>query len=114
VAGDRARLAQVVDNFVSNALKFTGSGGTVTVTTRVAGGRAELEVADTGMGIAADELPRLFERFFRTEQAAAQAIPGTGLGLAIARAIVESHDGSVEVSSEELVGTTFLISLPLG
>jgi PAS domain S-box-containing protein len=112
--GDRARLAQVVDNFVSNAVKFTGSGGTVTVTTRAAAGHAELEVSDTGMGIAADELPRLFERFFRSEQAAAKAIPGTGLGLAIARAIVESHGGRVEVSSEELVGTTFLISLPLG
>ncbi|HET6826645.1 MAG TPA: ATP-binding protein, partial [Amnibacterium sp.] len=95
------------------AVKFTGSGGTVTVTTRVAAGHAELEVSDTGMGIAADELPRLFERFFRSERAAAKAIPGTGLGLAIARAIVDSHDGTVEVSSAELVGTTFAISLPL-
>lgn len=113
VPGDRARLAQVVDNFVSNAVKFTGSGGTVTVTTGVTRGHAVLEVSDTGMGIAADELPRLFERFFRSEQAAAKAIPGTGLGLAIARAIVDSHDGTVEVSSAELVGTTFAISLPL-
>ena len=114
VPGDRARLAQVVDNFVSNAVKFTGSGGTVTVTTRQVGGHAELEVSDTGMGIAAEELPRLFERFFRSEQASANAIPGTGLGLAIARAIVESHGGDVEVRSELAVGTTFVIRLPLG
>jgi PAS domain S-box-containing protein len=113
VSGDRARLAQVVDNFVCNAVKFTGSGGAVTVTTRLAGGRAELEVSDTGMGIPADELPHLFERFFRTERATTKAIPGSGLGLTIAQAIVDAHGGAIDVSSEEGVGTSFRIRLAL-
>ncbi|HVU78037.1 MAG TPA: ATP-binding protein [Gaiellaceae bacterium] len=113
VSGDRARLAQVVDNFVCNAVKFTGSGGTVTVATRLAGGRAELEISDTGMGIPADELPHLFERFFRAERATTKSIPGTGLGLTISQAIVDAHGGAIEVSSEEGVGTSFRIRLPL-
>ncbi|HEY6960995.1 MAG TPA: ATP-binding protein [Gaiellaceae bacterium] len=110
--GDQARLAQVLDNLVSNAIKFTPSGGTVTVTTTNGVHAVELAVADTGMGIPADELPRLFERFFRTERAAATAIPGTGLGLAIAKAIVEGHGGAIAVESEEGAGTTFRIVLP--
>jgi signal transduction histidine kinase len=72
----------------------------------------ELCIADTGMGIPADELPRLFQRFFRTERATAAAIPGTGLGLAIARAIVEGHGGRISVESAEGVGTTFRVRLP--
>lgn len=113
--GDRARLAQVLDNFVSNAIKFTPGEGTVTVSTRVdrAVGEVELCIADTGMGIPAAELPRLFQRFFRTERATAAAIPGTGLGLAIARAIVEGHGGRISVESTEGAGTTFRVRLPL-
>jgi signal transduction histidine kinase len=84
------------------------------VTTRVGIDEIALSVADTGMGIPAAELPRLFQRFFRTEQATATAIPGTGLGLglAIAKAIVEGHGGRIGVESEERAGTTFRIFLP--
>jgi PAS domain S-box-containing protein len=113
LTGDCARLAQVVDNLISNAVKFTPSGGRVTVCTAHRHDVVELAVADTGMGIPADELPKLFQRFFRTERATVTAIPGTGLGLAIARAIVEGHAGQIDVASVEGEGTTFRVSLPL-
>jgi PAS domain S-box-containing protein len=112
IRGDRARLAQVLDNFVSNAIKFTPSGGSVTVATRVRPGEIEIVVSDTGMGIPANELPLLFQRFFRAERATAGAIPGTGLGLAIAKAIVSGHGGRIRVESEEGAGTTFRVILP--
>jgi len=94
------------------AVKFTPSGGSVTVATRALPGEIEIVVSDTGMGIPADELPRLFQRFFRTEGATSTAIPGTGLGLAIAKAIVTGHGGRVSVESTEGVGTAFRVILP--
>jgi PAS domain S-box-containing protein len=112
IEGDRARLSQVLDNFLSNAVKFTPSEGTVTVTTVRLPGEIEIRISDTGMGIPADELPRLFQRFFRTERATSAAIPGTGLGLAIAKAIVTGHGGRICVDSTEGVGTTFSVILP--
>jgi PAS domain S-box-containing protein len=112
IRGDRARLAQVLDNFVSNAIKFTPTGGSVTVATHVKPGEIEIVISDTGMGIPASELPLLFQRFFRAERATARAIPGTGLGLAIAKAIVAGHGGRIRVESEDGAGTTFRIVLP--
>ncbi len=112
VRGDRARLAQVLDNFVSNAIKFTPPGGRVTVATRLMPGEVEIVVSDTGMGIPEDELPLLFQRFFRAERATSGAIPGTGLGLAIAKAIVAGHGGRIRVESEVGTGTTFRVILP--
>lgn len=114
VAGDVARLAQVLDNLVSNALKFTPEGGRVELTLSTSNGNVVFEVADTGVGIPADERERVFERFFRSSSASAHAIPGTGLGLAIAKAIVDRHDGRITVESEEGAGTTFRIELPAG
>jgi signal transduction histidine kinase len=111
--GDRARLAQMLDNLVSNALKFTPEGGRVGVRLRADGETAVLEVEDTGLGIPAGEQERLFERFFRSSTAAAKAIPGTGLGLTITKAIVERHGGSIEVESAENVGTVVRVELPL-
>jgi PAS domain S-box-containing protein len=112
IRGDRARLAQVLDNFISNAIKFTPTGGHITVATRVLPGEVEIVVADNGIGIPKDELPLLFQRFFRAERATAGAIPGTGLGLAIAKAIVAGHGGRIRVESECGRGTTFRIILP--
>jgi hypothetical protein len=112
--GDRSRLAQVLDNLISNALKFTPSSGRVSVRVSRTGGDAVVEVADTGVGIPKEEQERLFERFFRSSNATEQAIPGTGLGLTIAKAIVERHDGSIEIESAEGKGTTVRVRLPLG
>jgi PAS domain S-box-containing protein len=113
VAGDRARIAQLLDNLVSNALKFTPEQGRVDVRVRALDNQAILEVRDSGMGIPADEQKFLFERFFRTTTATEQAIQGTGLGLAISKAIVEAHSGRITVASEQGAGTTFRVALPL-
>jgi signal transduction histidine kinase len=112
--GDRARLAQVLDNLVSNGLKFTPSGGRVEVRLGAQDGAALLEVQDTGVGIPADEQEHLFERFFRSSTATENAVPGTGLGLTITKAIVERHGGRIEVESAENAGTTVRVQLPLG
>jgi signal transduction histidine kinase len=113
LVGDRGRLAQVLDNLVSNALKFTPEGGTVEVRTQSDGDVVILEVEDTGIGIPQADQPRLFERFFRSSIADDQAIPGTGLGLAIVKAIVEAHGGRISIESREGKGTTFRVDLPL-
>jgi two-component system, OmpR family, phosphate regulon sensor histidine kinase PhoR len=113
LVGDRGRLAQVLDNLVSNALKFTPEGGRVEVRTSTTDDYVYLEVEDSGIGIPAAEQPRLFERFFRAASATERAIPGTGLGLAIVKAIVEAHAGRIEVVSAPGKGTTFRVELPL-
>ena len=111
--GDPVRLGQLLDNLISNALKFTPRGGRVTVRTGLNGEVAFAEVEDTGMGISAADQERLFERFFRTSSATAQAIPGIGLGLSISQAIAEAHGGKIIVSSLLGVGTTFRFEAPL-
>ncbi|MGE5133240.1 MAG: ATP-binding protein [Gemmatimonadota bacterium] len=113
VAGDELRLAQLVDNLLSNAIKFTPPGGQVIVTVGVKGERAALDVADTGIGIPAEDQQHIFERFFRTATATDQAIPGTGLGLTICKAIVDAHGGTIAVDSSPGAGTTVRVRLPL-
>jgi signal transduction histidine kinase len=110
---DRSRIAQVLDNLISNALKFTPPTGRVSVHATRVGNDVVVQVADTGVGIPADEQDRLFERFFRSTNATEQAVPGTGLGLTIAKAIVERHEGSIEIESTEGSGTTVRVRLPL-
>jgi signal transduction histidine kinase len=111
VRGDRRLLAQLLDNLVSNAVKFTPAGRSVTIRAAGDGHEVVVEVQDTGPGIPADEVPRLFDRFFRASTAA--DVPGTGLGLAIAKVVVEAHGGSIGVESELGVGSTFRFVLPL-
>ncbi|MDX6408945.1 MAG: hypothetical protein QOE13_2016 [Gaiellaceae bacterium] len=114
VHGDKGRMFQLVENLVSNAIKFTPSGGNVRVSLTPVNGVVRLEVADTGIGIASDEQQRLFERFFRASTASEHQIPGTGLGLYITRAIVEAHGGSIAVRSDPGEGTSFCVELPSG
>src|SRR4051794_30875225 len=113
LAGDRARLAQLLDNLISNAIKFTPEGGRVDVRATSSRGNAILEVRDTGMGIPAAEQEHVFERFFRTSGATEQAIQGTGLGLAISKAIVHAHRGRITLASSEGDGATFRVAIPL-
>jgi signal transduction histidine kinase len=113
VRGHRVRLVQVVDNLISNALKFTPSGGHVEVRLSAVDGAAVIEVQDTGLGISDDEQQQLFERFFRSSQATKNQIPGSGLGLTITKAIVDRHGGQIELESSEGVGTTVRVRLPL-
>jgi signal transduction histidine kinase len=112
VVGDDQRLAQVIDNLLSNALKFTPPGGSVNVTVTTNRDRVLVEVADSGLGIPADEQEQLFTRFFRTDTAVKRAIQGTGLGLSIVKAIVEGHGGTITVESAEGEGATFRVALP--
>lgn len=113
VQGDGIRLGQACDNLISNAVKFTPRGGTVTVSLAATDASALVTVQDTGMGIPADELDQLYARFFRASTATRNAVPGVGLGLTITKAIVTAHNGELDVSSEEGVGTAFLMSIPL-
>ncbi|HWJ33603.1 MAG TPA: ATP-binding protein [Gaiellaceae bacterium] len=113
VRADRARLLQVVDNLVSNAVKFTPTGGRVHVSLGSDGETACVEVADTGIGIGAEDQAHLFERFFRAQSAVDRQVPGTGLGLYISRVIADAHDGSLTVRSELGRGSTFRLDVPL-
>ena len=113
VEADRGRLLQLLDNLISNAIKFTPPGGRVDVRTTNGAGSAVLEVSDTGMGIAPGESEKIFERFFRAGHAVAEQVPGTGLGLFIARAIADAHGGRISAESRGGGGTTFRIELPL-
>ena len=110
---DAVRLSQAVDNVIANAIKFTPEGGRVEVAVAQNGDRANITVSDTGMGMTAADIERLFEPFFRTDAAQAKQIQGTGLGLPIVKAIVEAHDGTITITSEPNIGTSFAISLPL-
>jgi signal transduction histidine kinase len=112
VLGDGKRLSQVLDNLVSNAVKFTPEGGTVTVTVGTNGKGAKLVVSDTGIGVSTEEQRQVFTRFFRASSATRRAIPGTGLGLAICHALVEQHGGSIEFRSREGEGTEVVVTLP--
>jgi signal transduction histidine kinase len=111
VEGDEMRLGQLLDNLLSNAVKFTPAGGTVAIDIGRRDGMARVEVSDSGIGMPAEELDRLFERFFRASTA--RTVQGTGLGLSIAKSIAEAHGGTIGVRSEVGVGTTFVVDLPL-
>jgi len=113
IDGDRTRLAQVFDNLISNAIKFTPARGRIDVRVFRAAGAAMIEVADNGVGIPEDERLRVFERFYRTSGATRDEVQGTGLGLAIVGAITESHGGTVRVETTAGGGTTFVVRLPL-
>ncbi len=113
---DQVLIAQVLDNVISNAIKYTQRGGKVSVVAQIPqapGDRLLLQVIDNGMGIPAQDLPHLFEKFYRVNTQRHQAIEGTGLGLAIVKAIIDSHNGSIEVESVPDKGSTFNIFLPL-
>jgi len=113
VRGESGRLTQVVENLLANAVKFSFDDSAVVVRVSVVDGSAVVEVRDSGIGIPPEEQERLFERFFRSSTAVAQAIPGTGLGLYISRAIAEAHGGTITIASDETVGTCFTFTLPL-
>ena len=112
VRADRLRLRQILYNLMSNALKFTDRGGTVTVSARDDGEQIAIAVADTGIGIADADRPRLFQAFEQLVQPSGDRPGGTGLGLALTKRLVDMHGGTIEVESELGVGTTFTVRMP--
>ena len=118
VVGDAERLERAAVNLIHNALKFTPAGGSIRVSASLTGSAVTVKVSDTGVGIDPEELPRVFERFYKGDRARAQAAAGpsgsggTGLGLAVVKHTVEAHGGTVSVESELGRGSTFLFSIP--
>ncbi|HEX6575063.1 MAG TPA: HAMP domain-containing sensor histidine kinase [Gemmatimonadaceae bacterium] len=113
VLWDEDRINEVLGNLLSNAFKFTDRGGTVELLVEGSENEVCLSVRDSGVGIAAEQLPHIFEKFFQASNQAYAAVKGTGLGLAIAREIVEAHGGTIKVDSTLGMGTTFSITLPV-
>jgi two-component system, OmpR family, phosphate regulon sensor histidine kinase PhoR len=111
--GDRAQLGLLLSNLLDNALRYTPARGTVCVRLDASESRAVIQVSDTGQGIPAGELPRVFERFYRVDKARARQTGGTGLGLAIVRHVAEAHGGTVRVDSDLGRGSTFTVTLPV-
>ena len=110
---DDEAIRQILDNLVDNAIKYTPPEGVVTVRWRREGRNAIIEVADTGIGIAIEDQPRLFERFFRVDKARSRELGGTGLGLSIVKHLTQFFGGNVGVKSSPGKGTTFWVRLPL-
>ncbi|MCA9867183.1 MAG: HAMP domain-containing protein [Anaerolineales bacterium] len=113
ILGDEDRLKQLLLNMVDNGIKYTLPGGTVRLSLTKEGGWANLIISDTGIGIPPEDLPHIFDRFYRVDKARSRAQGGSGLGLAIAKWIVQAHGGAIQVDSTVGQGTTFRITLPL-
>lgn len=112
IHADRNSIEGIFTNLISNAIKYTPEGGRVWVTLSEEAGFAKATVSDTGIGIKKEDLPRIFDKFYRVRTAETRQIVGTGLGLSIVKSIVEAHHGSISVESEEGGGTTFTVFLP--
>jgi len=111
--GDAAWLERVILNLLDNAIKFTPNGGRIRLSVAAENGCAKLQVTDEGIGIPAEALPHVFERFYRAEPSRSKRIPGAGLGLALVRWIVEKHHGRITAESAPGQGTRFTVWLPL-
>jgi two-component system sensor histidine kinase BaeS len=112
ISVDETRMAQVLGNLITNALRYTPEGGQVVLGAALNGDRVTLTVQDTGQGISAEDLPFVFNRFYRADQSRAGENGESGLGLAIVKALVEAHGGAISVQSAPGAGSTFAITLP--
>ena len=110
---DAHRISQVLRNLLENAIIHTGNGGRITVTAEEHDNRVKVSVTDTGEGIPAEDLPNIFERFYRIDKSRTRATGGSGLGLTIAKRLVEAHGGQIEVQSEPGKGSRFTFTLPV-
>ncbi|KAF0994894.1 Alkaline phosphatase synthesis sensor protein PhoR [Geobacillus sp. TFV-3] len=113
IRGDRERLRQLFTNLAHNAVKYSPDGGTVAIRLYEHSGRLCVDVRDEGLGILAEALPHIFEKFYRVDNSDRRRIGGTGLGLTIVKEIVKAHGGEVDVVSEEKKGRTFTVRFPM-
>jgi signal transduction histidine kinase len=112
IYGDADRVKQCLTNLVSNAVKYSWHGGEITVTCDIAPECATIRVHDNGQGIPGEDMPHVFERFYKADKSRSQKVGGMGIGLAITKAIVKAHGGEIEAQSAAESGTTFTVTLP--
>jgi two-component system, OmpR family, phosphate regulon sensor histidine kinase PhoR len=112
VSADPKGMEELLSNLIANAINYSPEGGCVSITAKHLGAQMEIEVADTGVGIAAEELPRIFDKFYRVKHPKTRHVTGTGLGLAIVKNVVDAHEGSIDVHSIAGKGTVFKILIP--
>jgi two-component system phosphate regulon sensor histidine kinase PhoR len=112
VLADEEAVRQIVDNLIDNAIKYTSERGTVGVYCSASRDKVRIEVADTGIGIPRDDLPRIFERFYRVDKARSRELGGTGLGLSIVKHLIQSIGGQIDVTSRVGSGSKFTVYLP--
>ncbi len=114
IHGDEVKLEKLLLNIVRNAIKYTEVKGKIFLSVKKTGDKVKIYIKDSGIGIPEDDLPFIFERFYRVDKARSRGEGGTGLGLSICKWIAEAHGGNIEVESEVGIGTTFIITLPMG
>jgi len=114
IKGDRAKIEQVLMNIIANALKYTPDGGTIDIYGGRSGSNIWIKIVDTGIGIPAEDLARVFDRFYRVDKARSRESGGTGLGLSIAKEIITKHGGDIEIESKQGIGTSVTLTLPIG
>ena len=112
VCGDQLKLRQLLVNLLTNAIRYTSAGGKVNLTVKNVEAGVEIAVADTGIGIPAEDIPRIFDRFYRADKARSRQYGGSGLGLSIVKSIVNSHEGTIKVDSVVGEGSVFKVILP--
>jgi len=113
VQADPKNIEEILNNLISNAINYSPEGGNVTVTAQGLGEYMEIKVEDTGVGISPEELPKIFDKFYRVKHPKTRKVTGTGLGLAIVKGIVDAHQGTIDVESVVGKGTIFKILLPM-
>jgi signal transduction histidine kinase len=113
VQADPKRIEEIFNNLISNAINYSPEGGQVTISAKGLGEYMEIRVEDTGVGITKEELPKIFDKFYRVKNPKTRQVIGTGLGLAIVKGVVDAHQGSIQVESVPDVGTTFKVLLPM-
>jgi len=112
IQGNKLHLNRLFMNIIQNAVKFTPSGGSITLAVHPEGQTVKISISDTGPGISADDLPRIFQRFFQKDKFKSRSGQGIGLGLSIAKSIAQFHKGQIEVKSKLGEGSTFTVLLP--
>ena len=113
VHADPKRIEEIFSNLITNAINYSPEGGKVTVSARGLGEYMEIKVTDMGVGIEEEELPKIFDKFYRVKHPKTRQVMGTGLGLAIVKGIIQAHNGTIDVQSAPDKGTTFRILLPI-